>query len=132
MVVTLILLSQHRNNDFTASPSDQRLCACAGDDAIAIHGRMHMVAAVLQSANMLTLGNTNIDPSQLNTGDTISAYSVSGQLYGTATVASIAATTAPLPSTTPNPVFGGDLSGYYYYKACTNAPHPCTSGDSGV
>lgn len=78
---------------------------------------MYTVAAVLQSQNTITLGAPIIGTGELNTGDTINVYNPDGRLLGTATVSSMTSTTAPVPPTTQDNVFGGDFSSYYYYKA---------------
>ncbi len=97
----------------------------AGDDAIAIHGRMYTVAASQQSQSTLTLGSNVLNTDELNTGDSINVYNPAGRLLGSATVSTMTATTAPVPATTQDQVFGGTFEGYTYYKASMQGQPAC-------
>ena len=89
----------------------------AGDDAIAIHGRMYTVAAVNQGQKTLTLAANIINTYEINVGDTINVYNPSAKLLGTATISSFTSTsTAPVPPSTPDIVFGGTFQYYSYYQ----------------
>ncbi len=88
----------------------------AGDDAIAVHGRMYTVAAVNQGSKTLTLGANIISTGELNMGDTINVYNPAAKLLGTATISSFTYTsTAPVPPSTPDSVFGGTFQYYQFY-----------------
>ncbi|BDA44754.1 hypothetical protein COCOBI_06-2320 [Coccomyxa sp. Obi] len=88
----------------------------AGDDAIAIHGRMYTVAAVSQSSKTLTLAANIISTYELNVGDTINVYNPAAKFLGTATISSFTFTSkAPVAPSTPDIVFGGTFQYYNYY-----------------
>lgn len=99
--------------------------ACAGDDMIAVHGRMYTM--INTSASTLTVGAYTGGPPELNAGDTISLYSPIGQPLGSVTLKSV--TSVPPPSgfnlDTNNVVFGGNFQGYVYFQvSCPPAQHP--------
>lgn len=83
-----------------------------------VHGRFHTVITHNQSTSSITVGSYNIDPSQLNTGDTISAYGPDGQPLASATVSAISATGIPagVDPSTPDTVFGGSYGDYHFYQ----------------
>ena len=103
---------------------------CAGDDMIAVHGRMYTMAVTSSSGPQITVGAYIGGPPELNAGDTIALYSPTGQPFGSVTVKSV--TSVPQPSnvnpSAPNTVFGGTFAGYIWLKvSCSPAsPAPTT------
>ena len=89
-----------------------------------VHGRFHTIIACNQTNSSLVVGSNNIDPSQLNTGDTISAYGPDGKPLASATVSSISATSIPagVSPSTPDTVFGGTYGDDQFYQVQTS---PC-------
>jgi len=96
----------------------------AGDDSMTVHGRFHTIIAANQTNSSIVVGSNNIDPSQLNNGDTISAYGPDGKPLATATVSSISATSIPasVSPSTPDTVFGGTYGDDQFYQVQTS---PC-------
>ena len=90
----------------------------AGDDSVAIQGRMYTVAAFNAAANSIIAGSGIISPAELNTGDWIWVYDPTGRLLGSTYVVSVATVNAPsgVLSTTVDSVFQTTFSGYNYLQ----------------
>ena len=94
-----------------------KLRMLAGDDSMTVHGRFHTVITVNQKNSSIVVGSNNIDPSQLGSGDTISAYAPDGKPVASATVTSISATSIPagVSPNTVDTVFGGTYADDSFY-----------------
>ena len=88
--------------------------AHAGDDSIAIHGRMYTVAAFNATQLSIVAGSQIISAAELNAGDRITLYDQSARQLGTTYVVSVASVSAPpgITSSTPDPVFSTTFAGY--------------------
>ena len=90
----------------------------AGDDSVAIHGRMYTVAGANASAKTIIAASGIISPAELNKGDWIWVYDPAGRLLGTTYVVSVAYVNAPagLLTSTVDSVFQTTFSGYSYLQ----------------
>lgn len=90
----------------------------AGDDSVAIHGRMYTVAAVNAAAKTIIAASGIISPAELNTGAWIWVYDPTGRLLGSTYVVSVGYVNAPsgLLTTTVDSVFQTTFSGYSYLQ----------------
>jgi hypothetical protein len=95
----------------------------AGDDSVAIHGRMYTVAAANQTAMTITAASGIISPAELNKGDRMNVYDPTGRLLGQVGVVSVAYVNAPpgVGPTTPDPVFQTTFSGYSYLQVSSTS-----------
>ena len=91
----------------------------AGDDSVAIHGRMYTVAAANATAKTIIAASGIISPAELNKGDRMAIYDPLGRLLGQTYVVSVAYVSAPpgVGPTTPDSVFQTTFSGYSYLQA---------------
>lgn len=90
----------------------------AGDDSVAIHGRMYTVAAANAGTNTIIAGSGIISSAELNKGDLISVYDTTGRLLGSTNVVSVASVSAPngiIPSLVDS-VFQTTFSSYSYLQ----------------
>ncbi len=90
----------------------------AGDDSVAIHGRMYTVAAANAATNTIIAGSGIISSAELNKGDWIWVYDATGRLLGSTYVVSVTSVTAPngiIPATVDT-VFQTTFSGYNYLQ----------------
>lgn len=91
----------------------------AGDDATAIHGRFYSVATAYPAEPAITVAGPIISVFDFGAGEPLVVYSTDGRELGQATIVSAAYISPTVPSTTTDPVFGGDFTGYTYVKVCT-------------
>ena len=109
--------SQCRAHLHSSRKRCNRCSGRAGDDMIAIHGRMYTVGAI--ASPNITVGAYTSD---LTVGDTIMLYSNVGKPTGSAVIKTIVSVPIP-PGIDPNSydsVFGNQFGGYAWWRVRVN------------